>query len=520
MQGEQLLQDPEFAKTLEQSPFQAQDLPNITGAVADSFERMTPEMRQELRKAIDELDDLSEEELMSFLRMIAYVEQNPDQYPELVKQLVASGAFEAGDVPEQYDPNLMGVVKALIGQALMKVRAPSQPMGFAKGGIATLKKQAENVSSAGRKGDSMLAHITPFEATMLKRMGGSGTINPKTGLPEYFLKSLGNIFKIGAQVVATAALSWFVGPIAAGAIVGGATSLLSGGKPADALKSALIGGALGGLSGGISSSLSGGSFMEGAFAGGSVFGSKPYETFLSRALSGTSVGDALFKTPGGAAEAAAAGTTEGMMANPPIPAPRPIEAGGSAINQAITTGALKPTVEAAAPSAFSSEGIKSLWSNYKLPILLGGGAALIGLSQSQKENIKPSMIKGPTGSELLAQQPGTYGFNAANFSQVTPASPTPVFPGGGYIAPTTTPSYAPPAFDFGRIRYPTTGIMNAKVGGHISGPGDGTSDSIPARLSDGEFVMTAKAVRGAGKGSRMKGARKMYELMHKFERMA
>jgi hypothetical protein len=162
-------------------------------------------------------------------------------------------------------------------------------------------------------------------------------------------------------------------------------------------------------------------------------------------------------------------------------------------------------------SAFAKE--------YKWPLLIGGGAALIGMSNSQKENVKPSLIKGPTGSELLAQQPGTYGFNVANFSQRTPSAANPVFPGGNYVAP-TVPTGAAPIFDYGRVRYPTTGIMNAKVGGHISGPGDGTSDSIPARLSDGEFVMTAKAVRGAGKGDRMKGARKMYEMMHKLERMA
>jgi hypothetical protein len=54
--------------------------------------------------------------------------------------------------------------------------------------------------------------------------------------------------------------------------------------------------------------------------------------------------------------------------------------------------------------------------------------------------------------------------------------------------------------------------------GQISGPGTGTSDSIPAMLSDGEFVMTAKAVRGAGGGSRREGARKMYQMMRKFER--
>jgi len=53
--------------------------------------------------------------------------------------------------------------------------------------------------------------------------------------------------------------------------------------------------------------------------------------------------------------------------------------------------------------------------------------------------------------------------------------------------------------------------------GEISGPGTGTSDSIPAMLSDGEFVMTAKAVKGAGGGNRMQGARKMYEMMDKLE---
>ena len=53
--------------------------------------------------------------------------------------------------------------------------------------------------------------------------------------------------------------------------------------------------------------------------------------------------------------------------------------------------------------------------------------------------------------------------------------------------------------------------------GAINGPGTGTSDSIPAMLSDGEFVFTAKAVRNAGQGSRRKGARRMYKLMKMLE---
>jgi hypothetical protein len=53
--------------------------------------------------------------------------------------------------------------------------------------------------------------------------------------------------------------------------------------------------------------------------------------------------------------------------------------------------------------------------------------------------------------------------------------------------------------------------------GPISGPGTGTSDDIPAMLSDGEFVFTAKAVRNMGGGSRRKGAAKMYKLMKMLE---
>jgi hypothetical protein len=70
------------------------------------------------------------------------------------------------------------------------------------------------------------------------------------------------------------------------------------------------------------------------------------------------------------------------------------------------------------------------------------------------------------------------------------------------------------------------------MGGMIAGPGTGTSDSIPAqiyqnggpvqeaRLSDGEFVMTADAVRGAGNGNRNAGAARMYQMMNQLERAA
>ena len=65
------------------------------------------------------------------------------------------------------------------------------------------------------------------------------------------------------------------------------------------------------------------------------------------------------------------------------------------------------------------------------------------------------------------------------------------------------------------------GIMNfPRMNGPIEGPGTETSDDIPAMLSDGEFVFTAKAVRGAGKGSREDGMNTMYQMMRQFEARA
>jgi len=70
------------------------------------------------------------------------------------------------------------------------------------------------------------------------------------------------------------------------------------------------------------------------------------------------------------------------------------------------------------------------------------------------------------------------------------------------------------------------------AGGFVEGPGTGTSDDIPAMiyqdgepvqeaaLSDGEFVMTADAVKGAGNGDRNKGAAEMYRMMRQFEERA
>ena len=62
-----------------------------------------------------------------------------------------------------------------------------------------------------------------------------------------------------------------------------------------------------------------------------------------------------------------------------------------------------------------------------------------------------------------------------------------------------------------------SGDLDMRPGGEPVGPGTGTSDDIPAMLSDGEFVMTAAAVEGAGGGDRALGSERMMNMMQSFE---
>ena len=129
------------------------------------------------------------------------------------------------------------------------------------------------------------------------------------------------------------------------------------------------------------------------------------------------------------------------------------------------------------------------------PLLAVGGAGILAADAlfppEEQERLK--LGDGRTGQDLLDEdiRSGTfqYGFN--------------------------------PRLLYGNNPYYQRGqFTQARQGGQIDGPGTGTSDSIPAMLSDGEFVMTAKAVRGAGGNDRKEGARKMYAMMRKFENEA
>lgn len=126
--------------------------------------------------------------------------------------------------------------RELTSQVDMPVEQMSQR--YAEGGMIKQSKKkdannpypslAEMIRQQGKGEDSILAHINPLEAMMLQQMGGAGTINPKTGLPQF------GFFKNPKK--------WLAGSAggAAGAIIGNMILPGVGG---------IIGGALGGAAG-------------------------------------------------------------------------------------------------------------------------------------------------------------------------------------------------------------------------------------------------------------------------------
>jgi hypothetical protein len=81
----------------------------------------------------------------------------------------------------------------------------------------------------------------------------------------------------------------------------------------------------------------------------------------------------------------------------------------------------------------------------------------------------------------------------------------------------TNPWYdnTPPALDW---KYANRGgIMELPTGGAISGPGTGTSDSINARVSNGEFIFTDKAIENLGGGDHTEGTKIAYSMMNQLD---
>jgi hypothetical protein len=125
-----------------------------------------------------------------------------------------------------------------------------------------------------------------------------------------------------------------------------------------------------------------------------------------------------------------------------------------------------------------------------LPTLVSQAAGLYGGRMTPEEEWEATKTKRRKELAFL------YGIDP---SQVKGELQNPYYGGGGY-------------FNDGGIA-----SINYESGGPVNGPGGPKDDLIDAKLSDGEFVMTAKAVENFGGGDRQAGARKMYQMMNQLD---
>lgn len=215
--------------------------------------QLDPRARAIVDQIANELveDGVSYEMLDTMIQALQQVLEDPSTYPQVYEYALANGVIEEGEMPPEFDP--VFVVSALMAMQEVRSRMHANPRGFAKGGLVQM---AQRVQNAGREGDKILAHISPREAEVLRRMGGSGTVNPNTGLLEF--KKKGGIFKkvfgVAAAVFApqlapviggALGLSGTLGSIVGGSLLGAGTAAVTGGNP---LKGALTGGLGSGLS--------------------------------------------------------------------------------------------------------------------------------------------------------------------------------------------------------------------------------------------------------------------------------
>ena len=359
-------------------------------------------------------------------------------------------------------------------------------VGRGLGSIA-MKGYAQEMAQKGRFGDTMLAHISPEEAQMLQAAGGAGTINPETGLPEYFSwrKLLKNVAKVTPFIV-----PFIPGlGLAAKALISGVAGGLGGQKGFD-FKRGLMSGL---MSYGIGSAaqnlgLTSGAAPTGAEAAAAGAGAAPipseigsYEQFATKNL--PQVTEAI---TGGV------GDPSTLQLQTAMPTPS---------TDIQYQGYVSPTERMGAaptPQSFTDKltaGLEKAQTVLDKPIdtLYAVPMAVCSAAMVSEEDKYAQAVAAQKAEEERKKRLGLEVFLRSNFA------------GGGDIAAMVAGGATGPANE------PRT----------INGAGDGMSDSVPAtiegvqeaRLADGEFVIPADVVADLGNGSSNAGSKKLYAMM-------
>ncbi len=392
------------------------------------------------------------DELIFFLEKIL---EDPSRYAEIRDAAIADGEIEEGMLPPQFDMTF--VVSLLV--ALYGIQDRMSQQGYSRGG---LKVAARRIAAKGRNGDTILAHINPGEAQMLKRMGGSGSINPTTGLPEFFFGSiLSAILPIALSVIAPGI----------GTFIGGAISTGLGLGLGAAATSALGAGAIGAVT--------------------SLFNkAKPLDALIKGGLSG--LGSYALGSEGLNIAGAVPGMTLGSDPGP--------QRSGSPFESMDRRVDNNPTT----PPVVSP---KTDWSKAVLP----GGLALLALQGQDKPPTNgKSMGSSDKGEYFNRPMPGFdyAGAQKAANEEYPPKSLTDFLnqPGNYEKFASGAPSSASPT------TFAAQGGTLNQISNLARGSGSGRDDTINARLSDGEYVMDAETVALLGDGSNSEGARRLDQM--------
>jgi hypothetical protein len=152
------------------------------------------------------------------------------------------------------------------------------------------------------------------------------------------------------------------------------------------------------------------------------------------------------------------------------------------------------------------------------PTLGLGTLAYLALNKEEKEQRLASLEEERNKrNRLLQERPEDFVVSDLDTGQFSSSAPS------NLIVPTTHPFRPAPrrrqvmfGNQGGLAQYPRREML-------VEGPGTERSDDIPAMLSDGEFVLNARSVRGAdptGRGNRHRGAQNLYRMMRDFEMRA
>lgn len=350
-----------------------------------------------------------------------------------------------------------------------------------------MRKTAQRLRRAGRFGDTELVHINEHELRQLERLWGKPTINPTTGLPEFF--NLGGFLRWIAPIVVPAAAE----------AIGGAGTLGSlgsffGASPAWA--DTLGGAGLGGITGAAVNAFTKGDPLTGLLSGATLGGAVPSV--------GKMLGFGGFNTPFNIPTLFNVG--DAFDAAKPAPSSLADLIAGTSPDANLAGAGFTPAVAAAGsatPAPGTSGGITDWVSRnpWAIPVAATGALSLLG------------------GSEQETAQSG---------SAPPPARPTswsnyrlPTFPLPRRRL-TREEQEANPGVYYADNRVPDVPISYARGGqsqgalamlphytGRLRGPGDGRSDDIPARLSNKEYVMDAESMALLGNGDPDAGADKM-----------